>query len=54
MESMFTRKKTVLETNLMINEISVDDIRTELRALKLKEDVQLTNLERQKKNGERL
>jgi hypothetical protein len=39
MESMFTRKKTVLETNSMINEISVENIRAELRALKIKEDV---------------
>lgn len=48
MESMFTRKKTVLESEQMISEISVDEIRKEFRRLALKEKCKLSDLERQK------
>ena len=37
MESMFTRKKTVQESEQMISQISVSDIRAEIRRLALKE-----------------
>ena len=37
MESMFTRKKTVHESEQMISAISVSDIRAEIRRLALKE-----------------
>lgn len=33
MESMFTRKKTVVESEQMISEISIEDIRNEFRKL---------------------
>jgi hypothetical protein len=46
MESMFTRKKTVIESEAMINQISIQEIANELRTLKLKEKVKTTNLER--------
>ena len=46
MESMFTRKKTVQESEQMISEISVDAIRQEIRRLALQEKCRLTTLQR--------
>jgi hypothetical protein len=37
MESMFTRKKTVHESEQMISNISVSEIRAEIRRIALKE-----------------
>jgi len=48
MESMFTRKKTVQESEQMISEISVDAIRQEIRRLALQEKCRLTSIEREK------
>jgi rubrerythrin len=48
MESMFTRKKTVGESEQMISEISIEEIREEFRRLALREKVKLSELERQK------
>ena len=46
MESMFTRKKTVQESEQMINNIDVKAIRNEIRALRMKERVKVSDLER--------
>ena len=37
MESMFTRKKTVVESEAMINQISIEEIAAELRQLRMQE-----------------
>lgn len=49
MESMFTRKKTVVESEQMISEISIEDIRNEFRKLAMQEKCRLTDLLRAKK-----
>lgn len=46
MESMFTRKKTVFETEQMISSICIDDIRKEFKRLALTEKCRLSDLER--------
>ena len=48
MESMFTRKKTVHESEQMISAISVSDIRAEIRRLALKEKCRRAAAEREK------
>ena len=48
MESMFTRKKTVAETEQMISAIPVQDIRAEIRRLALVERSRLAALEGQR------
>jgi hypothetical protein len=48
MESMFTRKKTVLESEQMISDICTADIRKEFYRQALLEKVKLSDLERQK------
>ena len=49
MESMFTRKKTVVESEQMISEISVEAIRNEFRRLAMQERCKLTEILRTKK-----
>lgn len=48
MESMFSRKKTVFETEQLISEISVEEIRQEFRRLAMREKCRITDLERAK------
>mmetsp|Transcript_686 Transcript_686/g.825 ORF Transcript_686/g.825 Transcript_686/m.825 type:complete len:128 (+) Transcript_686:939-1322(+) len=47
MESMFTRKKTVQESEQMISQISVNEIRQEIRRLALREKVRVADDERE-------
>lgn len=54
MESMFTRKKTVVESEQMISEISIEEIRNEFRKLAMQEKCRLTDLLRQKKFQKRM
>jgi len=54
MESMFTSKKTVQESQQMISEISLEQIRQEIRASGLAEKVRVANLERAKKFERRI
>ena len=44
MESMFTRKKTVLESEQMISKISLQAIKEEFRALKQAERAKVAEL----------
>ena len=44
MESMFTRKKTVQESEQMISDISIDEIRKEFKKLALSEKCKLSDL----------
>lgn len=48
MESMFSRKKTVFETEQLISEISLEEIRQEFRNLAMREKCRITDLERAK------
>ena len=48
MESMFSRKKTVEETEQLISEISVEEIRKEFRKLAILEKCKVADLERAK------
>ena len=54
MESMFTRKKTVQESEQMISQISVDDIRQEIRRLALRERCRLQSIQREKRDDKRM
>ena len=48
MESMFTRKKTVEESEQMISKISLQAIREEFRAMKLAEKAKIAAIEQDK------
>jgi hypothetical protein len=54
MESMFSRKKTVHESEQMINYISVEEIREEIRRMALLEKTRIKDLEREKIYVERM
>ena len=54
MESMFTRKKTVQESEQMISQISIQDIKNEFKRIALREKCRLAEDERQKLYEQRM